>query len=68
MTFHNETVDEAYASRRAWDAPQWQYDAWVSTYTAIAANELLPVSHDVHKVTGKEAETLQHFLRTRPTE
>ncbi|HSL36333.1 MAG TPA: SDR family oxidoreductase, partial [Arthrobacter sp.] len=37
ITFHNETVEEAYASRASSGAPRWQVDAWVSTYTAIAA-------------------------------
>ncbi|WP_278256402.1 DUF1304 family protein [Nocardioides convexus] len=39
VTYHDESVEEAYASRLRWPAPQWQYDAWVSTYTAIAAGE-----------------------------
>lgn len=62
VSFHNETVAEAYASRRAWDAPQWQYDAWVSTYTAAAAGELVPVSGDVHRITGRQPESLRDFL------
>ena len=44
VSFHKETIEEAYESRQAWKAPQWQYDAWVSTYTAVAAGELAPVS------------------------
>ena len=38
LRFEDETVEEAYASRRAAypDAEYWQLDAWVSTYTAIA--------------------------------
>ena len=39
VTYHDEKVPEAYESRRQWEAPDWQYDAWVSTYTAIAAGE-----------------------------
>lgn len=62
VSFHNETVEEAYESRRAWDAPQWQYNAWVSTYTAIAAGELVPVSGDVHRITGRQPESLRDFL------
>ncbi|WP_422391909.1 hypothetical protein [Arthrobacter sp. N1] len=64
MSFHDETIEEAYASRRAWDAPQWKYDAWVSTYTAIAANELTPVTRDVYRITGNEPQDLAHFLRS----
>jgi len=31
LSFHDETVDEAYASRSSYGAEQWQLDAWVST-------------------------------------
>ena len=36
VSYHNETLGEAYASRAGYGAPDWQVDAWVSTYTAIA--------------------------------
>ena len=62
VSFHNETIEEAYESRLAWEAPQWQYDAWVSTYTAIAAGELIPVSDAVERITGTPAESLRTFL------
>lgn len=65
VTFYDETVEEAYASRRQWDAPQWQYDAWVSTYTAIAAGQLAGITDDVRTITEKEPETLRHHLQTR---
>ena len=44
VRFHDETVEEAYASRAAYGAPDWQVDAWVSTYTAVRAGELDGVS------------------------
>jgi uncharacterized protein YbjT (DUF2867 family) len=62
VTFHDETVEEAYESRRRWPAPQWQYDAWVSTYTAIRAGECAAVSDDVRRVTGRSPETLRTLL------
>jgi NAD(P)H dehydrogenase (quinone) len=65
VTYHDETVEEAYASRRRWKAPQWQYDAWVSTYTAIAAGDLACVTEDVRTVTGTEPESLRQYLQTR---
>ena len=40
VSYHDETLEEAYASREHYGAPPWQVDAWVSTYTAIAAGEL----------------------------
>ncbi|MBY6313639.1 MULTISPECIES: SDR family oxidoreductase [Nocardiaceae] len=63
VTFHNETLDEAYASRAQWNAPDWQNDAWVSTYTAIASGELSRVSDDVERVTTRRAMTLSEVLR-----
>lgn len=63
VTFHNETLEEACASRAQWNAPDWQNDAWVSTYTAIASGELSRVSDDVERVTGRRAMTLREVLR-----
>ena len=64
LRFENETVDEAYASRRAaYDAEQWQLDAWVSTYTAIADGSVAAVTDDVRRVSGHPARTLEQSLR-----
>lgn len=60
--FHNETVPEAYESRKAWDAPDWQYDAWVSTYTSIAAGEMDGVTSAVRELTGREPLSLGAYL------
>jgi NAD(P)H dehydrogenase (quinone) len=65
VTFHDETIDEAYASRAKWGAPDWQNDAWVSTYTAIASGELAVVSGDVEKVTGHRPQSLAEYLAPR---
>jgi uncharacterized protein YbjT (DUF2867 family) len=62
VTFHDETVPEAYASRKRWQAPDWQVDAWVSTYLAIARGDLASVSTDVERVTGKPAMSLAELL------
>ena len=62
----DESVEEAYASRRAWDAPQWQYDAWVSTYTAIRAGEVEAVTGDVQRITGHPPIGLRELLGTAP--
>ncbi|HSO15757.1 MAG TPA: SDR family oxidoreductase [Arthrobacter sp.] len=62
ITFHNETVEEAYASRASYGAPPWQVDAWVSTYTAIAAGELAGPTSAVHELTGREPLGLAQFL------
>ena len=67
VTFVNETLDEAYASRASYGAPGWQVDAWVSTYTAVAAGELSTVSPAVEQLTGHPATSLSELLRNRPS-
>jgi NAD(P)H dehydrogenase (quinone) len=63
VTYHPETIEEAYASRASYGAPSWQVDAWVSTYTAIAAGELAGLSPDVRTLTGREPLSLEAFLQ-----
>jgi uncharacterized protein YbjT (DUF2867 family) len=62
VSYVPETIEEAYASRAGYGAPPWQVDAWVSTYTAIAAGELAGVSEDVAVVTGHPATSLAQVL------
>jgi NAD(P)H dehydrogenase (quinone) len=62
VTYHDETDEEAYASRRRWHAPQWQYDAWVSTYTAVRAGEVEAVTDDVRRITGHAPISLRDLL------
>jgi len=57
-----ETVDEARASRAGYGAPDWQVDAWVSTYTAIASGDLSAVSDDVPRLLGRPAQPLRRTL------
>ncbi|WP_431219404.1 NAD(P)H-binding protein [Leifsonia xyli] len=63
VSFHDETVPEAYASRAGWRAPDWQVDAWVSTYTAIAAGDLAGPTDAVERITGRRPLSLDEFLR-----
>ena len=62
VVYHRETLDEAYASRAGYGAPDWQVDAWVSTYTAIAAGELALVTDTVERLTGRRPMTLRELL------
>jgi NAD(P)H dehydrogenase (quinone) len=62
LSYEPETVDEAYASRAHYGAAQWQLDAWVSTYVAIAAGEVARVTSDVRRVTGHEPRTIEQAL------
>lgn len=62
VRFHDETLEEAYESRRVWNAPDWQVDAWVSTYTSIASGAMAEVSGDVEAVTGRPPLSLVDLL------
>ncbi|MCH0541919.1 NAD(P)H-binding protein [Streptomyces sp. MUM 203J] len=61
-----ETRDEAYASRAGSGAPDWQVEAWVTSYEAIGRGELGAVSDTVPRLTGHTPMTLRDFLAEHP--
>jgi uncharacterized protein YbjT (DUF2867 family) len=63
VTYHHETLEEAFASRAPYGAPAWQVEAWVSTYTAIAAGELAGATSDVHGLTGQDPMPLEELVK-----
>ncbi|HEX2894510.1 MAG TPA: SDR family oxidoreductase [Marmoricola sp.] len=66
LRFEDESVEDAYASRRAaYGAEDWQLDAWVSTYTAIRDGEVATVTDDVRRVTGRRPRSLEDVLAGR---
>jgi NAD(P)H dehydrogenase (quinone) len=62
VRFVNETIEEAYESRAVYEAPDWQVDAWVSTYTGIAAGEFERVTGEVERLLGGPATSLEDLL------
>lgn len=62
VTFQDESIEEAYAWRAAYDAPGWQVDGWVTTYTSIASGEQSMVTDDVPRITGRPATSLSQLL------
>ncbi len=65
VSYHNETEEEAVESRRGSGVERWQIEAWVSTYTAIAANQMSEVSADVQQLTGIAPIGLEEYLLQR---
>jgi NAD(P)H dehydrogenase (quinone) len=63
VVYEPETVEQAYRSRASAGAPDWLVEAWVSTYTAIAAGELAQVSDAVPRLTGHRATSLAELLK-----
>lgn len=66
ITYLDETVEEAYASRAGFDASQCEITGWVSSYQAIAAGELAAVSDTVERVTGHSPMGLPEYLTRHP--
>lgn len=62
----NETLEEAYASRASYGAPDWEVAGWVTSYTAIAAGELAVVTDDVERVAGHPPAGVREFLAAHP--
>jgi uncharacterized protein YbjT (DUF2867 family) len=61
-TYVPESREEAYASRASYGAPDWQVDAWVSTYTAIAEGELDSVADAVPRLARHPATSVRELL------
>jgi NAD(P)H dehydrogenase (quinone) len=66
IRYVEETLDEAYASRAHYGAPDWEVAGWVTTYAAIAAGELDVVSDAVQRLTGHPPATLSDYLAAHP--
>lgn len=66
ISYYPESMDEAWASRAVYGAPNWEVEAWISTYVAIAAGEFDVVSNEVRILTGNESQSLDQFLTLHP--
>jgi uncharacterized protein YbjT (DUF2867 family) len=62
VRFVDETDEEAYASRSGYGAPDWQVEAWVTTYHAIRDGSLARVSPHVRELTGRDPVSLEQYL------
>jgi uncharacterized protein YbjT (DUF2867 family) len=63
VTFKDETLEEAWASRAVYGAPDWMVEAWISTYTAVARGELDEVTDTVQRFTGRAPLTLAALIQ-----
>lgn len=66
ITYEPETVEQAYASRAGFGAPQFEVDGWVTSYVAIAVGDLEQTSDDVERVTGHPPTSFEAFLEQEP--
>jgi uncharacterized protein YbjT (DUF2867 family) len=66
VRYHEETEEEAYASRAGYGAADFEVAGWVTSYQAIAAGEVSRVSDVVPQLTGHPALSLRDLLRRDP--
>jgi len=66
VRYEDQTVEEAWATRRPSGHPDWEIEGWVTSYLAIAAGELATVSDVVPRLTGHPARSLAEHLRAHP--
>ena len=66
IRFEDETVEQAWESRRPAGAPDWEIEGWISSYLAIRSGDLDVVSGTVADVAGHDALSLEQYLRATP--
>jgi NAD(P)H dehydrogenase (quinone) len=66
ISYVDETMEEAWASRRPSGEPDWVIEGWVTTYVAIADGELDEVTGTVEELTGHAPQRLEEFLALHP--
>jgi NAD(P)H dehydrogenase (quinone) len=66
VTYVEETLEEARASRAPSGAPNWEIEGWVTSYAAIADGSLDVVTDTVLRLAGREPMTLAEFLTAHP--
>ena len=66
VTYENETLEQAHASRAGSGAEAWEIEGWVTSYAAIATGEMDVVSDTVSTVAGHEPISLAELLRRTP--
>jgi NAD(P)H dehydrogenase (quinone) len=66
VTYVDETMEEAWASRRPTGEPDWVIEGWITTYVAVANGELDEVTGTVEELTGHDPQRLEQFLEQHP--
>jgi uncharacterized protein YbjT (DUF2867 family) len=64
--YQQETEADAYASRAHFGASDWQLEAWVSTYLAIAEGEFDIVTESTKLLSGHEPTSFETFVMQHP--
>ena len=66
ITYVDETMEEAWASRRPSGEEDWVIEGWITTYVAIAKGELAEPTTTVKDLTGHDPQRLEELLERQP--
>jgi uncharacterized protein YbjT (DUF2867 family) len=66
ISYHAETIEEAYEARARYGAPDWEVEGWVTSLAGVAGGEMDVVSTTVGELTGHPPMGLAEFLRRYP--
>jgi NAD(P)H dehydrogenase (quinone) len=66
ISYVDETMEEAWASRRPSGEEDWVIEGWITTYVAIAKGELADPTSTVKELTGHDPQRLEAFLEQHP--
>lgn len=58
-----EILEGARQSRAVFEPEEWQMQAWISTYTAIASGAFAAPTDTVQNVLGRAPQTLEETLK-----
>ncbi|MFT4049112.1 MAG: SDR family oxidoreductase [Solirubrobacterales bacterium] len=64
--YQQESEEDAYRSREPFGAPDWQVEAWVSTYLAISEGELDLVTDSTELLTGHPPQSFEQYVTEHP--
>jgi NAD(P)H dehydrogenase (quinone) len=66
VTYHPETLPEAYESRATYGAPAWEVEGWITSYAAIATGEMDAVTDHVQRLAGHPPLSMPEYLAANP--
>jgi NAD(P)H dehydrogenase (quinone) len=66
ISYVDETMEEAWESRRPSGEPDWVIEGWITTYVAIAKGELAEPTSTVMDLTGHDPQLLEALLEQHP--
>jgi NAD(P)H dehydrogenase (quinone) len=66
VSYHAETLPEAYESRARYGAPDWEVEGWVTSYAAIATGEMDVVTDHVGRLAGHPPMSMAEYLAANP--